>query len=362
MISSNYTKQGLIASAAIFSALWLTGCGTGEAQTKAQEMNAAATPLPVEVALPQKADVYATYHATTALESDADAPVLARVAGEVIDILVEEGDRVVAGQVLARLDGERLRLEMEQAKANLEMSVREYERMISLHERGLISTAAFEGMEYDVEALQANYELTRLNYDYTKLRAPISGVVSERMIKLGQHVDVSDAGFRITDNSTLVARLKIPQSEMGKISAGDEVELRVDAMPGETFVAKISRVSPTIDAQNGTFRATAYVNNASEMLAPGMFGRFDIAYEKHDDVLTIPQVAVVEEDNETVVYVVDEGAAVRRVIETGIENNGMIEVLEGLAATDRIVVTGQGSLRDGSRVLASIPTGVPFAG
>jgi membrane fusion protein (multidrug efflux system) len=123
-------------------------------------------------------------------------------------------------------------------------------------------------------------------------------------------------------------------------------------MPGEKFAATIARISPTIDTRNGTFRATAYVGNESGLLAPGMFGRFEIAFEKHEDALTVPANAVVMEDDEPVVYVVDEGAAVRRVVTVGIEHDGLVEILSGVSEADQVVVAGQGGLRDGSRVLA----------
>jgi len=355
-------KKLSVAALALTSATLVCACGVGQASATSDDERALTAPLPVEVVRPVKGEIFATYRTTTTIASDADAPVPARVAGEVVDILVEEGDQVIPGQVLARLDGERLRLEMEQARANMEMATREYERMTGLHQRGLISSAAFDGMKFDMEALKATYELKRLYYDYTNIRAPISGVVSVREVKPGQHLDVNNIAFRITDTTRLVAYLKIPQSELAKIAPGDEAEILVDAMPGDVFLASIARVSPTIDAKNGTFRATAYVNNDSGLLAPGMFGRFAIAYEQHEDALTIPVTAVVEEDNESVVYVVTDGAAERRVITTGIRDKGLIEVLDGIDEDDLIVVTGQTSLRDGSRVLASIPTGLPVAG
>jgi membrane fusion protein (multidrug efflux system) len=362
MTNSLDLKKLSIAALAITSAMLVSACGVGQASTANETEEALTAPLPVEVVRPMKAELFATYRTTTTISSDADAPVPARVAGEVIDILVEEGDQVAQGQVLARLDGERLRLQMEQARANMEMATREYQRMIGLHDRGLISSAAFDGMKYDMDALQATYELQRLYYDYTYIRAPISGVVSAREVKPGQQLDVQDIAFRITDTNRLVAHMKIPQSELAKIAPGDEAEIRVDAMPDDVFIASIARVSPTIDARNGTFRATAYVNNDSGLLAPGMFGRFSIAYERHEDALTIPAAAIVEEDNESVVYVVTDGAAERRVITTGVRDKDLVEVLDGLDEDDLIVVTGQSSLRDGSRVLASIPAGAPVTG
>ncbi len=357
----NLKRLGLLAMAAALSAS-LSACGVGEAKTADPAEVVAATPLPVEVSLPSTADIFATYQSTTTIKSDAEAPVLARVSGEVVEILVEEGDDVEDGQLLARLDGERLRLQMIEAKANLEKTRKAYERYVRLHERGLVSASTFEGLKFDVDALKASYELKRLSYSYTKIRAPISGVVSSRNIKLGQHVMAGAAAFKITDTTRLVAYLSIPQTELSKISAGDTAKFRVDAMPEVEFSAMIARISPTIDPRNGTFRATASIENQGGELAPGLFGRFNIAYEKHADALLIPAAAVLEEDSETVVYVVNDGSASRRAIKVGIQSDGFVEVLGGLDANEQIVVTGQNGLRDGARVLASQELQSSFTG
>ncbi len=348
----NLKTLGLLAAASLM-VLSLAACGVGEAKVTDPADIAEATPLPVEIAVALTGDIFATYQATTTITSDADALVLARVSGEVVEILVEEGDEVEQGQVLARLDGERLRLQMIEAKANLEKTSKAYERYVQLHGRGLVSASTFEGLKFDMDALNATYELKRLNYNYTKIRAPISGVVSSRDIKLGQHVMAGAEAFKITDTTKLVAYLSIPQTELSKISAGDAAKVRVDAMPEIDFGAVIARISPTIDPRNGTFRATASIENQDGELAPGMFGRFDIAYEKHADALLIPAAALLEEDSETVVYVVQDGSANRRAIEIGIRSGGFVEVLGGLDTNEQIVVTGHNGLRDGAKVLAS---------
>ena len=154
----------------------LLGCGVEASTPSAAERDAAA-PVPVETALADRGDIFATYVATSTMASDTDAPVPARVDGDVVEILVEEGDVVTTGDVLARLDGERLRLEMLAAKANLERVRGEYERLKDLHERDLVSAAMYDGLRYDVEALEATYRLAELNFDYAAIRAPISGVV-----------------------------------------------------------------------------------------------------------------------------------------------------------------------------------------
>ena len=347
------TTKLIIAATIVSSAALLQSCGVGEASNSNAEKIQAATAVPVEVAFPIREDIYATYHATATIASDIDAPVLARVQGEVVQLLVEEGDQALQGQVLARLDGERLRLDMLAAKANLNQARKEFDRYSDLAKRGLVSESMFDGLKYDVAALQATYELKKLNYDYSEIRAPISGVVASRDIKLGQNVRVNSVAFRITDTAELVAYLQIPQAELAKFSAGHSARLRVDSMPGTDFAATIVRISPTIDASNGTFRATAFVDNKDGYLVPGMFARFTVSYEKHEDALTVPTDAIVEEDNEMTVYVVADGEVTRRIVTTGISANGQVEILSGLAEEEGIVVVGHAGLRDGSKVLAS---------
>ena len=346
----------------IAAAAMLSGCGVGEASAPDQAAINDATPVPVETSRPYRSDVYATYEATAAITSDADAPVVARVAGELVELLVEEGDRVEAGQVLARLDGERLRLEMLVAKANLARASKEYARNKGLHERGLISASMFEGLEFELAALEANYRLKQLNYDYSNIRAPIDGVVSERKIKPGQAIDVGDVAFRITDTAELLAHLKIPQAQLSKFRAGQAATIRVASMPDAEFEASVLRISPTIDEQSGTFRATVRVRNENGALAPGMFGRFSIAYEEHSDALVIPAAALLDDDEQPTVYVVSGDEAVRRAVETGIEADGQVEILDGLSENEQIVIVGHGGLRDGSKVLASSALPGSFSG
>ncbi|MEO1201259.1 MAG: efflux RND transporter periplasmic adaptor subunit [Pseudomonadota bacterium] len=340
----------------------LAGCDAGAESLAEAEQVETTMPVPVEVGYPVRGDIFATYQATTTIASDGDAPVIPRVPGEVVELLVEEGDTVAQGDVLARLDGKRLELEMLAAKADLERVRGEFERFADLNRRGLVSDAAYDELKYELDALKATYELSKLNFDYSSIRAPIAGVVSARNVKLGQSIGTQAAAFRITDTSELIAYLTIPQTELAKFAAGHAATLSVDSMPGERFEAEVIRVSPTIDARNGTFRATALIDNASGALAPGMFARFEIAYEMHEDAMTIPVMAVVTEDEVSSVYVVNDGLVTRRTIRTGIRAGDDVEVLDGLSDDDQIVFVGHSALREGSRVLASSDTAGRFTG
>ena len=248
------------------------------------------------------------------------------------------------------------------AKANLDRARTEYNRNIDLHKRGLISASMFDSLQYDLEALEALYALKKLTYDYSMIRAPIDGVVAARDIKPGQNLGVNDVAFRITDTRELIAYLQIPQSELSKFAFGHAAVIEVASMPGIRFPATIERISPTIDTRNGTFRATAIIDNADGELAPGMFGRFTISYEQHKDALVIPAEALLAEDEESTVYVVNDGEVSRRTIQIGIEADGNVEILDGLSEDEVIVVVGHSGLRTGSKVLASNKTQDRFTG
>lgn len=336
--------------------LALAGCGTGEASISTTGGGESAGAVPVEITTPLRQDLYANYAVTATIGSEGDAPVLARVPGEVEELYVEEGDLVEKGQALARLDGDRLRLEMLAAKADLDQARGELARHTDLNRRGLVSEAMYEGLRYDVAELQATYELKKLDYEYATIRATIPGVVSERRIRPGQTLAAGAETFRITDTTELIAYLQIPQDDLGKFSDRHPAILTVDAMPGKRFDAEIIRISPTIDAMNGTFRATAFIDNEDGLLAPGMFARFQVKYELHSAALTIPAAALLADEDEAAVYVVEDGTIARREVRTGIVSGSTVEVLDGLTESDKVVIVGKGAVREGSKVVAQHST------
>ena len=327
--------------------LSLAACGEGE-KDDADEEEAAA--IPVETARPSRSDINAMYSGTAPIEAFADAVVIAKVGGEVREILAEEGDDVRRDQPLARLDGDRLRLEKEQARANLHKLERDFQRNVDLKTRGLISEGDFEKIQYEMEALRARFELASLEVDYTEIRAPIDGVVSERYIKVGNTIDVNAATFKITSLEPLVSYLHVPEREYRRITPGQAATIGIDALADIEFEAIVARVSPIVDPATGTFKITIEVSDPSRRLKPGMFGRISIVYDTRAQALTIPRSALIEESGESVVYVVAGDVAEKRVVHTGYSEAGQVEIVEGLDDSDEIIVVGQTNLKTGSRI------------
>lgn len=339
--------KSLLLVSLVFGAASLAGCG-GNSQAETGEKTP--PPVAVEAAGVQQGEISATYSGTATLEARNEADVVARVGGVIREVLVEEGDRVEAGQVLARLEDERLKLEVARARAELGKLEQEYQRLQRLHAQGLVSKAEFERQKYELESLQAALQTAELELGWTRIRAPIDGVVSARYLKQGNMIQANEAAFHLVDFTPMIAELHVPETALRLLKAGQPARLEADALPGLSFDGRIERINPVIDPATGTFKVTVLVDETQNMLRPGLFVRVGVVHDVHADALLVPRTALVNEDAETAVYVVNDGKAEKRVVTTGYADNGRIEILSGLEQGDMVVTVGQSSLRDGSPV------------
>lgn len=350
--------QSLAALALAAMGLALGACSNSDAgAVKAdatQPEKPAATPaadaIPVETVRPTRTDMVARHDGTATLEAEADAEVVARVGGQVMRLVVEEGQRVRAGQLLAILDQRQLRLEAAQAQAQFAKVESDYRRQVELHQKGLIAAGAFEGSRFDLAQRRAAYELASLQLSYSELRAPFDGVVAERRVRTGQNVAAGTTAFRIVDNSRLRAQVFVPERQLERLRPGQTALVSVDALPGRHFPARVALVSPTVDARTATFKVTLDVPDPRGDLKPGMFARVGVVFEKRSRVLAIPGAALVENQAEPTVYVIEAGRAAPRRLRLGLNDDGRVEVLSGLKGDEQIVITGQNGLKAGHAV------------
>ncbi|NND58738.1 MAG: efflux RND transporter periplasmic adaptor subunit [Gammaproteobacteria bacterium] len=333
----------------------LVGCDINISGGDDSEDDEESAPIPVEIAAVRRGDINAIYTGTAALEVEAQADVLSKVAGEVTQLLVEEGDSVDKGQVLARLDGDRLRLEVQRQVANVRRLEQDYQRNLELHEKGLVSAGAFEGMKYELEAMRAALRLAQLELSYTDIRAPFAGVVSERHIRQGSTLTQNQRLFTVTDLDPLIAYLHIPEREFDRIRPGQPAAVEADALPGQYYEASVARISPVVDPMTGTFKATVEVADDSGRLKPGMFARVGIVFDRHTNALLVPRAALVDSDTDPALFVVTDGVAERRSVEVGYADGADIEITTGLDGSESIIVVGQHSLKDGGAVAVVQP-------
>lgn len=311
---------------------------------------AEAVKVPVEVARATRSAVTAAFQGTANLSAEAEAEVISKASGVILEILVEEGDRVKAGQVLARLESDRQRLSLKQSEANLRKLESDFKRQREMFERKLIPQDAFERARYDLDTQRATYDIAKLELSYTEIRAPIDGVVSRRSVKLGNLVQPNQSLFKIDDFDPLEAFINVPEREMRLIAAGQPVQMLVDALPEAVFTGSVDRVSPVVDATTGTFRVVAQFRDESGRLRSGMFGRVRIVYDQRADALVVPRAALVGDVADASLYVIEDDTAKRRKVRLGYTDGGQVEVIEGVSEGEQVVTLGQAALRDGAKV------------
>lgn len=332
-------------------AVALTACNSNaEDNGKEGEDDKPEVAIPVLLDSVTNGDIQAVYSGTTSLEAEDQADVVAKVPGVVEKIFVEEGDKVEAGQPLAQLDTERLKLELARAGANLRKLENELERNKQVYEKKLISSDAFERMKYEFEAQKAAYDLAALEQKYGTIRAPIAGTISTRHIKTGNMIQANETAFTITDFDPLHAIIHVPERELAKLRLNQPAQVLVDALPGQIIPGFVKRISPVIDGQSGTFKVTVEVEPGDLPVRPGMFGRVNIVWATHADALLIPKNAVLSDRGEPAVFVIEDTIAKRKLVETGLIDGERIEVLSGLSAGEQVVTTGQHSLKEGTKV------------
>jgi membrane fusion protein (multidrug efflux system) len=350
----------LLAAMVIATALVLAACGDANGDNAGKDGKDEVPAVPVEVAATQRAEMAALYTGTAPVESDRKAFVMPKVQGEIRQVLADEGQRVRAGQLLARLDGDKLRLEVALNEATMNKLDRDYKRNLELQQKGLVSAVSLDNLKYELDAAKANWELARLQLSYCDIRSPINGTVTQRLdvMKVGNTVtpvggvieSTDSSMFVVEDLDTLMLRVNVPERELAKLSVGQSAELTFDAVPSRTFAGKISLISPYVNADTATFAVRIHVTETGGLLRPGMFARVAIIYERKLDALQIPRTALLDGDGPPKVFVVKDGKAAERAVKLGLSNGAWIEITDGLKDGEQVVVVGQGAVKPGAKV------------
>jgi len=306
--------------------------------------------VPVKVVRPYRGEIVESIHATTSIEAKREADVYSQMMGFCDRIFVEEGDSVGQGDRLAKLDDEEIRLAFEQGAARLEKAKNEHERAVELHAGGLISDQAYQDLSVQLRLAKADYDLSKKRLDDTSIVAPLSGVVTDRNVKVSDLVSTTQPLFKIVDLYALEAQVHIPEQDYAKVRKGQEAILKIDAFAESSFPGMVERKSPVIDSESGTAEVTVAVKNPEGLLRPGMFVRVQIVIAVHPSALIIPREAILMDGERKIVYVVRQGSAREVTVQAGFQEGDRVEVLDGLTEEDLVVVRGHLGLQGGTKV------------
>jgi membrane fusion protein (multidrug efflux system) len=188
--------------------------------------------------------------------------------------------------------------------------------------------------------------------------APFSGYIARRMVSRGEYVKAGQTLFELVSLDPIEVEFNVTEVESGRVELGQEVDVTLAPFPGETFVARVSFVSPTINTNTRTLRVKAQLDNEKGLLRPGLFARIHLGVSQRDDVAMIPEDAVLQRSDGHVVFRAVADSRVERVIvKTGVHHDGMVEITSGLLPGNLIIARGQAWLTDGQKVALRHPDG-----
>ena len=352
----------------------------------------AETTTPVELAIATKGPISSYLSSTANLRALRVVDVTAQAEGVVKRVSVEEGDYVNRGQLLCLLDDAKARIalelaeeKLEQAKIQLEKAEiqrqkavvqtknkkLELERYQTALDERLVSEEEVAGLRYQlaelehdqrvaksqakeithrVEELNGEISQSKLDLAHTRIKAPFSGNITHRTVELGQTVRNLDSLFRLASFSPLYADVHLSEREARQVRPEQAAMVSLGVSEEGIAEGSVLRISPVVDDATGTVKVTVELKASGPGFKPGAFARIKIQTATREDAVLIPKQAVVEQDGQTSVFVANGDTAQRRTVTLGYENDYQVEVREGVSVGQRVVVAGQGNLKEGAKI------------
>lgn len=323
--------------------------------------------LSTDIATIKAGELRQTLPISGALRAINQAAVKAKLAGEVREVLVREGEAVKAGQIVARIDASEYQAKLEQAKGTLQatrgqvdIASKARDNNKALVARGFISQNAYDNAASQYDIAFANMESARGALDVaqkavndTVIRAPISGLVSSRSVQPGEKVSADNRLLDVVDLRQMEMEAAIPTSDIMNITPGQEVQLRVEGLK-QALPGKVARINPAIQPGSRSVLIYIQIDNPQGVLRSGMFGEAQLTLAKKSGVLTVPQSAVQMEAGNPVVYTIEGGKLQARPVKLGIRgeeaDGSAVEIISGLTDGAQIVRNNLGNLRAGTEV------------
>jgi len=308
--------------------------------------------------------------ATVKLQDDAQAVGTLRsrqsvvlkpeVSGRVARIAFADGATVRQGQLLVQLDDTLQRAELSQAQAQLSIATANLNRNKELVAENFVAQRVVEESEANLQVAQAQVALAEARLKRMRITAPFNGTVGLSGINLGAYVKDGDALVNLEDTSALTVDFNLPERYQSRLATGQSVQVQLDALPGETFEAKVLAVDPLLDANGRSISVRAQMPpSRNGALRPGMFARVLTVFSVDEAALVVPEEAIVPQGGKQFVFRIEEegeGDARKLVsrrteVDIGARRGAEVQILRGVSAADTVVVAGQQRLqRDGTAV------------
>ena len=317
-----------------------------------------------DVATVERRDIRQLISLTGTLSPRNQTTVKAKVSAEVREMLVREGESVRRAQVIARLDATEPQARLDEKIADLEggraqLALAEKNRamQLALLEKKFISQNAFDSTQSNllvnearIKALAAQVAIARKAVEDTVVRAPMAGIVAQRLAQPGEKVAIDGKLYTLVDLAELEVEAAVPASDIGAVRIAQDVAFRVEGIEDRLFAGRIARISPATQPGTRSILVYAVLPNRESTLKGGMFAKGQLTVSKRAGALVVPITAVRDDAGQTTVWRIDAGKLVRTVVQVGLksEADGVIEIVSGLALGARVLRANLGSLRDGA--------------
>lgn len=346
----------VVIAVAVWFAVFRHGAGTAEVTQ--------AKPVPlVRVDTAKTGSISELLEITGSIEATRIARLAAPVEGPVIQLAKREGDHVRAGEVVARIGRNRAAAALlASAQEDLTRQEQEAARVEQLVQRGAMASEQLDWARAQLERVRAAHVRAREGMDDFVLSAPWTGIVSMVSIAEGNFVAPRAPLVEIYDPGSLVIRCAVPEASAAVIKTGLKSAVLLDAYPGRKLHAKVSRVYGELDRRTRTLAVEARLDERLPLM-PGMFARLSFALRTVPDAVIIPSDAIViTPTGQRVVFLLKDGKVARKMVKTGIEARGRVQIIQGVAPGDVVVVAGNESLKDGAKVRVQGAGGAKKAG
>jgi membrane fusion protein (multidrug efflux system) len=287
------------------------------------------------------------------LEADKTVPFSFIVPGKVDHVYVDEGDHVKKGQILAKIEINDYRSNLEIAEAQLFETQDSYDRMWPLYKDGAIAEKAFIKIKAGLDQAKASRDIAKKKVRDTKLLSPIPGIIGAKNVELGQTISAGIPVFTIVKTDMIYARVSVPESEIGKVALGQKAAVTIKALDDRIVEGKVTLIGAMAEPRTRTYTVKIELPNPDYVLRTGMIAKAQIITHKTIAMITVPGKAIVRDaDNLTYVFLVDKEkeTALRQRVFPGSVFRNEIEIKEGLNVGDVVIIAGQHKITDGAPI------------
>lgn len=306
--------------------------------------------IPVQTVPVESKRLETRFTRTGTTEAINDVVVVSETSGRVLKVKAEVGDKLSRGSVLVDIDDELKVAGFRAAEVSYEKAKRDLSRFETLAGQKSATDSEVEGIRLAYKSAEAQYLTARRQVEDTKIKTPISGTVTARLVNVGTTVAPGTPIVEIVDISRLKVILNLSEKEAYALKAGDRVTVRLDVYPGKDFTGEIMSIGAKADEAHN-FPIEVRLNNSDETpIRAGLFARVYFASQAEHDVMTIPRQALIGSVRDPRVFVVENGVARLRTITVGEELGDLLEVRDGLRTGENVVTLGLNNLTDGAAV------------